>query len=807
MSARSSLSHRPKRPKRSLQPSAPLATSSSSSKVVDRKLDREQEIATLTQRIQDEAPPATSRGGGSSSLAAATASQRPSFSATAVTAFASLPLSKATQRGLLEASFTTTTAIQAACLPHALAGRDVLGAAQTGSGKTLAFVIPMLEALFRQQCTPNDGPGAIVLSPTRELALQIFQVIQTVGRHHVVSVGLLIGGKKDFFLEQQNIRTTNIIVATPGRLLQHLEQTAHLDISDLQMLVLDEADRVLDLGFRNQLIRVLEYLPQQNEQSRRQTMLFSATQTRDVQSLAALSLQSPEYIGVHDAEKTETPDLLQQSYVVVPVEHKLNAIFSFVKSHLHCKCIVFLSTCAQVRHAHDVLCHLRPGVPVMALHGKLSQERRTQIYFDLIQRSGGAVLLATDLAARGLDFPKIDWVVQADAPEDAAMYIHRAGRTARYRSVGKSLLMVTPGEEKRGFIDLIVRGGGAAAASGGTNASGKANSAQKVPLKKLSINPAKATIVTDRAASLVASNAPLNILAKKAFQSYIRSITLMPHKHIFDVQDLDLDGYAKSLGLAATPNLRFLETAAADRTEFRDKKNVNKKLQRLKEQIKMEKLQKKIERLGGKLPEPDQTAHSTSIDNESDDDLLVPKSHHSADEPSADATEDLPLVNVNQVTQSRKLKKIRVDGRIGSASQHTVFDEEGAPVKAVLETIPTSVPRDTLAVEEARSSYLEAVRARLGSTKEQDVADQKDRIRLKHKKRRLAEKGDLEDSSDVPTAVLQSPTVHDDDDHDTSDTGSDDDDTDSSSVASSDDEQVADLQRQEDLALALIRGN
>jgi ATP-dependent RNA helicase DDX10/DBP4 len=790
-------SHRQKRPKRALQqPSTTTSSSSSSSKaVVDRKMEREQEIANLTQRIQDEAP-RVARG---SSFAATTAPRQ----SNAVTAFASLPLSRATQRGLLEASFTTLTAIQAACLPHALAGRDVLGAARTGSGKTLAFVIPIMELLFRQQFTPTDGPAAIVLSPTRELAMQIFGVIQTVGRHHVFSVGLLIGGKKDFFLEQQNIGTTNIIVATPGRLLQHLEQTAHLDMSELQILVLDEADRILDMGFRNQLLRVLEYLPQ-NEQ--RQTMLFSATQTRDVQSLAALSLQSPEYLGVHDAEKTETPDLLQQSYVVVPVEHKLNAIFSFIKSHLHCKCIIFLSTCAQVRHAHDLLCHLRPGVPVMALHGKLSQERRTQIFLDLMQRSA-AVLLATDLAARGLDFPKIDWVVQADAPEDAAMYIHRAGRTARYRSVGKSLLMVTPGEEKRGFIDLILRGGGEAAASG-VPANEKANTAQKVPLKKLSINPTKATIVTDRAASLVASNPPLNVLAKKAFQSYIRSITLMPHKHIFDVQDLNLDGYAKSLGLAATPNLRFLEKAAADRTEFRDKKNVNKKLQRLKEQIKMEKLQKKIERLGGKLPEPDPTTHSTSMDDhESDDELLVPKSRLSADDnASLDGTEDLPLVNVNQVTQSRKLKKIRVDGRIGSASQRTVFDEDGAPVQAVLATIPTSVPRDTLTIEEARSSYLEAVRARLTSTKEQDVADQKDRIRLKHKKRRLAEKGDLEDSPNLPTAVLQSSDHGDDHDTDTNETDGDDD-TDSSSVASSDDGHVADLHRQEDLALALIRGN
>ena len=334
------------------------------------------------------------------------------------------------------------------------------------SGKTLAFLIPLIESLYRNQFTPQDGPGAIVLSPTRELAIQIFSVLKVVGKHHAFSVGLLIGGKKDFFEEQQQIGMTNIIIATPGRLLQHLEQTAYLDMSELRVLVLDEADRILDLGFRDQLVRILDYLPVE-----RQTILFSATQTRDVSSLATLSLQQPEYLGVHDKEKTETPDLLQQSYVVVPVEHKLNAIYSFIKSHLKCKSIVFMSTCAQVRHANDLFCSLRPGVTVMSMHGKLAQERRTQIYFDFLQRPA-AVLFATDIAARGLDFPNVDWVVQADAPEDKPMYIHRVGRTARYRAGGKSLLIVTPGEEKKGFIDLVQ----------GKNSS-------KVPLKKLSINP------------------------------------------------------------------------------------------------------------------------------------------------------------------------------------------------------------------------------------------------------------------------------------------------------------------------------
>lgn len=372
----------------------------------DKELEKqrlEQEIDTLQQRCIEEAP---ARG------YAPPAHQ--------LVAFRALPLSSRTLRGLDEATpspFTTMTAIQNACIPHALAGRDILGAARTGSGKTLAFVIPVLERLYRNRIgAAEDGPSALILSPTRELAVQIFQVLRMVGKHHSLAVGLLIGGKKDFLDEQQKVGATNILIATPGRILQHLEQTPYFDVSGIQIVVLDEADRILDMGFRDQLVRILEYLPKEE----RQTLLFSATQTRDVSHLATLSLRKPEYIGVHDKEKSSTPESLQQSYILVPLEHKLNAVYSFIKSHLQCKSILFFASCAQVRYAWQLFCSLRPGIPILALHGTLVQAKRTQIYFDFTKREH-AVLFATDICARGLDFPYVDWVVQVDAPEDRDM--------------------------------------------------------------------------------------------------------------------------------------------------------------------------------------------------------------------------------------------------------------------------------------------------------------------------------------------------------------------------------------------------
>jgi ATP-dependent RNA helicase DDX10/DBP4 len=673
-------------------------------------------------------------------------------------AFRTLPLSENTLRGLegsAKKSFSTMTAIQSACIPHALAGRDILGAARTGSGKTLAFVIPLLEKLYREKYAPSDGCGAIVLSPTRELAVQIFDVLRQVGAYHALTAGLLVGGKKEFNLEQQHVGRSNILVATPGRLLQHLEQTPDLDVTHLQMLVLDEADRILDMGFRTQITRILDYLP-----TERQTMLFSATQTRKVSDLATLSLKQPEYLGVHDNEKSSTPESLQQSLVVVPLEHKLNAIYSFVKSHLKCKSIVFLASCSQVRHAWELFCALQPGIPVMALHGKLVQERRTKIYFEYLQKPH-AVLFATDVAARGLDFPNVDWVLQADAPEDKDMYIHRAGRTARYKAGGNALLMVTPSEEV-GFMSML------------TNA--------KIPIKKLSINPTKTVLVTQKAAALVASRPQLNELAKKAFKSYVRSIHLMPNKEIFgSAIDMPLAEYAASLGLSATPKLGFLKRAP-DREELREKKNVNHKLHRLKEQIKNEKLAKKLAKLG-----QNQSAIKSSPEKEEDDLMVVKRKHN----PDSDDDEKLPAIDVGAVSKSRHAKKIRIDGGTGE-NKRVKFDDDGEEVGTVLDAALSNerVRRDNL--ESNHDDYMRKVRERLAATKDLDAADAKERIRDKHRKKRMQEKGELDEDEKV---VL----------------GNEDSDNEDGSVVvdergDSDDDET-DIKAQEELALAMIRGS
>ncbi|PKA46721.1 DEAD-box ATP-dependent RNA helicase 32 [Apostasia shenzhenica] len=352
--------------------------------------------------------------------------------------FRQLPISWKTKDGLAP-KYKEMSDIQRASLPHSLCGRDILGAAKTGSGKTLAFIIPVVEKLYRARWVPEDGVGSIIISPTKELAGQLFEELKIVGKHHSLSAGLLIGGRKDVDAEKERVNSLNILVCTPGRLLQHMNETPNFDCSQLQVLVLDEADRMLDKKFKGELDAIISQLPK-----RRQTLLFSATQTKSVKDLARLSLKDPEYISVHAESVTATPERLKQVAMEVPLDQKLNMLWSFIRSHLNSKMLVFLSSCKQVKFVYEAFKKLRPGISLKCLHGRMKQSTRMAIYLDFCEMT--SVLFSTDVASRGLDFPAVDWVIQVDCPEDIAAYIHRVGRTARFMSEGKSVLFLTPSE-------------------------------------------------------------------------------------------------------------------------------------------------------------------------------------------------------------------------------------------------------------------------------------------------------------------------------------------------------------------------
>lgn len=419
--------------------------------------------------------------------------------------------------------------MQARAIPSALKGNDLLAAAKTGSGKTLAFLVPVLERLYQARWTNYDGLGALIISPTRELAVQTFDVLRKIGRYHEFSAGLVIGGKS-LKEEAERIDRMNILVCTPGRMLQHLDQRFGFNVDDLQILVLDEADRIMDMGFQTAVDALVEHLPRE-----RQTMLFSATQSKKVSDLARLNLKDPEYVAVHEAADAATPVTLEQHYLVTPLPEKLDTLYGFIKSSLKSKIVVFLSSGKQVRFVYETFRHLQPGIPLLHLHGRQKQEARLQV----TQRFTSAkhsCLFATDVVARGVDFPAVDWVVQMDCPEDADTYIHRVGRTARYQSKGRAVLLLDPSEEA-GMLKRLEQ--------------------KKIPIQRINVKETKKKSIKNQLQSMCFKQPDIKYLGQKAFVTYVRSIYLQKNKDVFDMKKLDLDGYAASLGLPGTPQIKF----------------------------------------------------------------------------------------------------------------------------------------------------------------------------------------------------------------------------------------------------------
>ncbi|KAF8624883.1 hypothetical protein AX15_005752 [Amanita polypyramis BW_CC] len=361
--------------------------------------------------------------------------------------FSTLDLSEQTSKAVGEMGFSTMTPVQAKSIPVLLAGKDVLGAARTGSGKTLAFLIPAVELLHRLKFKPMNGTGIIIVSPTRELALQIFGVAKDLMGHHSQTFGIVIGGANRRAEVERLVKGVNLLVATPGRLLDHLENTKGFVFRNLKALVIDEADRILEIGFEEEMKRIISILPNEN----RQSMLFSATQTTKVQDLARMSLRpGPIHIDVDKEEETSTVATLSQGYVVCPSDRRFLLLFTFLKKNLKKKVIVFFSSCNSVKYHSELLNYI--DVPVLDLHGKQKQQKRTNTFFEFINAESG-ILLCTDVAARGLDIPRVDWIIQFDPPDDPRDYIHRVGRTARAGKVGKSLLFLL--ESELGFLRYL----------------------------------------------------------------------------------------------------------------------------------------------------------------------------------------------------------------------------------------------------------------------------------------------------------------------------------------------------------------
>jgi len=243
-----------------------------------------------------------------------------------------------------------------------LSDRDLVGAAKTGSGKTLAFLIPAIELMYKLRFMPRNGTGILIISPPRELSMQTFGVLKELMKYHKQTYGLIMGGTNRQSEAMKLTRGVNIVVATPGRLLDHLQNTKQFLFKNLQSLIIDEADRILDIGFEEEMKAIVRLLPQ-----RRQTMLFSATLTKKTDDLIAVALKKePLYIGLEEYKETATVDGLEQGFVIAPSDKRLLLLFTFLKRNRGKKVMVFFSSCMSVKFHNELLNYI--DLPVMSIH-------------------------------------------------------------------------------------------------------------------------------------------------------------------------------------------------------------------------------------------------------------------------------------------------------------------------------------------------------------------------------------------------------------------------------------------------------
>lgn len=344
--------------------------------------------------------------------------------------FASLGLSDPLCEACAQMKFKAPSAIQTEAIPWALQGRDIIGLAETGSGKTAAFALPILHRLLER---PQPFFG-LVISPTRELAFQIGEQFEALGSIIGVKCAVTVGGVDMVAQAIVLAKRPHIIVGTPGRLVDHLQNTKGFSIRALKFLVLDEADKLLNMDFEKELDIILGAAPKEG----RNTYLFSATMTSKVKKLQRASLTNP--VRVEVSSKYGTVKGLQQQYLFVPAKHK-DCYLTYVANELagH-SAIVFAATCATAQRLAVMLRSL--GFPAIPLHGQLSQAKRLAA-LNKFKAGERSLLIATDVASRGLDIPTVDLVLNYELPANSKDYIHRVGRTARAGRTGRAVTLVT----------------------------------------------------------------------------------------------------------------------------------------------------------------------------------------------------------------------------------------------------------------------------------------------------------------------------------------------------------------------------
>ncbi|CAA6660219.1 unnamed protein product [Spirodela intermedia] len=460
------------------------------------------------------------------------AKSEPSNKALTSTLFSDLEprLSEPVLGALEEGGFRFCTPVQAAAIPLLCSYKDVAVDAATGSGKTLAFVVPVVEILRRSSLPPKPHQVmGLIISPTRELSSQIYHVARPfISTLSGVQTLLLVGGGR-----------RNVLIGTPGKIFDIMERINILDFRNLEILILDEADRLLDMGFQKQLTSIISRLPKL-----RRTGLFSATQTEAVEELARAGMRNPVRVevlteaklqttGVQEMASSRTPSGLHIEYLECDADKKSSQLVDFVVKNMSKKMIIYFMTCACVDYWSVVLpkISILKGCSFTSLHGRMKQIAREKALATFTTLESG-VFLCTDVAARGLDIPGVDWIVQYDPPQDPNVFIHRVGRTARLGKQGSAIVFLLPKEDA--YVDFL--------------------RLRRVPLQERKISDDAVDIVPQVRS---AAKEDRDVMEKglKAFVSFIRAYKEHHCSYIFRWKDLDIGKLAMGYGLLQLPSM------------------------------------------------------------------------------------------------------------------------------------------------------------------------------------------------------------------------------------------------------------
>ncbi|KAK9466958.1 P-loop containing nucleoside triphosphate hydrolase protein [Lipomyces arxii] len=519
--------------------------------------------------------------------------------------------------------YTKMTPVQASTVPLFCNNKDVVVEAVTGSGKTIAFLIPIIELVLRAGDAAEGHIGGIVVAPTRELASQIHEVLSSLlvfqgplsdhdggdseaarPNRPILKSQLLIGGSSTVATDVQTylMNRPQLVVATPGRLLDFLG-AKQIHSTGLEVLVLDEADRLLELGFDKTLNGILMALPKQ-----RRTGLFSATVTDAVGELIRAGLRNPVKVivkvGSGDHER-RIPITLSTRYSVLSADDKLPALIDYLHRLKYKKAIVYFSTCASVVYFYSLLSSLRyklkislpTDLQLFSLHGKLPQGPRSKTLNNFAKTMSRSVLLTTDVAARGLDIPEVDVVIQFDPPYEPSMFLHRAGRAARAGRTGEAYVFLAPGREE-GYVDLM-------------------------DVKKVGMSMAAPTKLDDLKAHFykltwkwMLEERERHDMAVKAYVSHIRFYTKHTMSSIFNIKEFDFVGFGRAYNLFRLPSMPelkalpnvpdggWLDTAVdMDKYSYKDSKR---------EMARVEDLSIKAAKAAAKATKPEQPAEIKS---------------------------------------------------------------------------------------------------------------------------------------------------------------------------------------------------